>query len=206
MQDDTGGSPSAIYRRKCAQALQHLQGIVDGMMSDGRLDPREVQFLNAWLTAHPEATADWPGSLLHRKVRQILADGLISSAELHYLHEALSHLASTVFDDTPHALPEIAPLPIEDAATVNVREAGICLAGAFLFGTRASCERLVVCAGGILCDRVSTKVDHLVVGTRASPAWRSQPYREDIEEAVALRRLGHRISIISERRFLESLR
>jgi hypothetical protein len=196
---------AAIYQRKCAQALEHLQGIVDGMMSDGRLDPREVQFLNDWLSSHPEATADWPGSLLHRRVRQILADGLISSAELRYLHEALSHLGSTVFEEPGSAAPAVVPLPVEDSVAVDARNARICLAGAFLFGTRAACERLIVSAGATPCDRVSTKVHYLVIGTRASPAWTAEPYGEDIEEAVALRGLGHRIAIISERRLLESL-
>lgn len=206
--DDTTISPAAaaaIYRRKCAQALEHLQGIVDGMMSDGRLDPREVRFLNDWLSAHPEATADWPGSLLQRKVRQTLADGQISSAELRYLHEALSHLASTVFEDPTSAAPLAVPLPVADTAGVDIRNVHVCLAGPFLFGTRAACERLIVSAGATLSERVSTKVDYLVVGSRVSPAWSNEPYGEDIEEAVALQRLGHRIAIISERRLLESL-
>jgi hypothetical protein len=209
MGDHAGRSSLAaadIYRSKCGEALQHLQGIIDGVMSDGRLEPREVQFLDTWLKSHPEATADWPGSVLHRKVRQILADGLTSPSELGYLHEALSHLASTVFDEAPGTQPEAAHLPIDDTVAVNVRESRICLAGAFLFGTRAACERLIVSAGGVVCDRVSTMVDCLVIGTRASASWSSQPCRADIEEAVALRHLGHHIAIISERRLLESLR
>jgi NAD-dependent DNA ligase len=124
---------------------------------------------------------------------------------LSYLHEALTHLASTVFDDFDSVAPEVIPLPIEDAITVNLRDARICLAGTFLFGTRAACERLILSAGATLSDRVNTKVDYLVIGTRTSPAWMSQPYGEDIQEAVALRRLGHTIAIISERRLLESL-
>ena len=208
MNDHTLGSPAAaaaIYKRKCAQAVEHLQGIVDGMMSDGHLDPREVVFLNRWLTSHPETTADWPGSLLHRKVRQILADGLISGAEQRYLHEALTHLASTVFDEFGSTAPEVVPLPVEDAVTADIRDARICLAGTFLFGTRAACERLILSAGATLSERVNTKVHYLVIGTRVAPAWTSQPYGEDIQEAVALQRLGHGIAIISERRLLESL-
>jgi hypothetical protein len=201
----SAASAAAIYRRKCAQALEHLQGIVDGMMSDGRLDPKEVHFLNSWLTSHPEATADWPGSLLHRKVRQILADGLISGAEQRYLHEALSHLASTVFDDADQPTPQVTPLPIDDSAAVDIRGAQVCLAGAFLFGTRAACERLVLSAGATLAERVSTKSRYLVIGMRGAPSWPSAPYGEDIQEAIALRSLGHPIAIVSERRLLESL-
>lgn len=209
MEDRIGGSPAAaaeVYRRKCAQALQHLQGIVDGMVSDGRLDPREVQFLNAWLASHPEVTAEWPGSVLQRKVRQIVADGVISNGELRYLHEQLSHLASTVLEDSFRTVPRAAAtLPIDDSAAVDVRQARVCLAGSFLYGTRAACEQLIAAAGGIPCERVSTKVDYLVIGTRAAPAWNGEPQRDDVDEAVALRSLGHRIAIISERRLLESL-
>jgi hypothetical protein len=207
MNDHTSAAAAAAaYKGKCAQALDHLQGIVDGMMSDGRLEPREVQFLNTWLTSHPEATADWPGSLLHRKVRQILADGVMSGAEQRCLHEALRHLASTVFDDVDAAPPaETAPVPVDDGAAVDVRGARVCLAGNFLFGTRVACERLVVSAGATLSPRVNTQVQYLVIGTRVSPGWASELGGEDIREAIALRRLGHPIAIVSERRLLESL-
>ena len=193
-----------IYRSRCAEALRHLQGIIDGVMSDGRLEPQEVQFLNRWLKSHPEATAEWPGSVLQRKVRQILADGQVSTSELRYLQEALSHLASTVFEDSPVSRPDGGPLPIDDTAAVSVRGSRICLAGPFLFGTREACERLVASAGGVLCDRVSTKVDCVVIGARTSSSG-AQPWRDDIDEALALRQLGHRIAIVSERRMLEGL-
>lgn len=209
MEDTTiGGAAAAAasYRQKCAQALQHLQGIVDGMMSDGRLDPREVVFLNRWLASHPEATADWPGSLLQRKVRQILADGVISAAEQQYLHEALTHLASTLFDDSGRITAGALPVPVEDLpAPLELRRARIYLAGPFLFGTRAACERLVAGAGATLCDRVSTQVQCLVVGARVPPAWSAEPYGHEIQEALALRELGHPLAIVSERRLLEAL-
>jgi len=201
-------SAAAIYRGKCAQALQHLQGIVDGMMSDGRLDPREVVFLNQWLDAHPEATADWPGSVLQRKVRQILADGVISAAEQKYLHEALSHLASTLFDEPgPAGMPRTAtPLPLDATALPELGGLRVFLAGPFLFGTRAACERLVAAAGATACERVSTRVQCLVVGARVQPAtWRADPWGDDLQEALALRDLGHPIAIVSERRLLERL-
>lgn len=203
-----GGAAAAAasYRQKCAQALQHLQGIVDGMMSDGRLDPREVVFLNAWLASHPEATAEWPGSLLQRKVRRILADGVISAAEQQYLHEALTHLASTLFDDSGRITAGALPVPVEDLPVpLELRRARIFLAGPFLFGTRAACERLVSGAGATLCERVSTQVQCLVVGARVPPAWSAEPYGHEIQEALALRELGHPIAIVSERRLLEAL-
>ena len=205
-QPQGAAAAAAAYRHKCAQALEHLQGIVDGMVSDGRLDPREVQFLNRWLDAHPEATADWPGSLLQRRVRLILADGVISADEQRRLLESLKHLASTLFDDgETRAMRTGSPLPVEDGAAVDVRGSRVCLAGHFLFGDRPACERLLRDAGAELCARVSTKVNFLVIGARTSTAWPSQPGADDIHEAIALRRLGHPIAIVSERRLLDSL-
>jgi hypothetical protein len=82
----------------------------------------------------------------------------------------------------------------------------IFLAGPFLFGTRAACERLVTAAGAIPCERVSTRVQCLAVGGRVQPAtWRADPWGEDIQEALALRDLGHPIAIVGERQLLEAL-
>jgi NAD-dependent DNA ligase len=201
-------SPAAAadtYRRKCADSLQHLQGIVDGMICDGRMEPREIEFLSVWLTSHPEATSDWPGSVLHRKVRQIVADGLITGAEQRYLYEVLTHMASSHVAEAAATPPDMPPLPLDDKVDVALRGARVALAGSFLFGTRAACERLVASAGATLSERVSTKVDYLVIGARIAPSWTAHPEGAEIHEAVALQRLGHPIAIISERRLLDAL-
>jgi NAD-dependent DNA ligase len=199
---DTRAIQRSIYNRQCARALEHLMGIVTGIVADDLLVDKEVQFLSTWLSAHPEATTDFPGSLIHRKVRDILVDGVITAAEREHLLDVLQHVSGVMFSDTGSADPDPLGLPINDAVTVTLPNAGICLTGQFLFGTRAACERLSLKAGATPLDSVTRKVDYLIIGTRVSPAWVGTSYGRKIQRAVELQEQGHPIEIISERRWI----
>jgi hypothetical protein len=61
-------------------------------------------------------------------------------------------------------------------------------------------------AGATPCARIGTRVQCLVIGGRVPPAtWRADPWGEEIQEAIALRDLGHPIAIVGERQLLERL-
>jgi hypothetical protein len=179
---------AAVEKRAITKAIEHLTGILDGITADGRLDPRVVQFLSTWLSAHPEAAQAWPGNIVNRKVREVLSDGLITTEELTHLMGVLTELGATQFASTGSASPEVNALPIQDAVTVTMRDAGLALA-----------------AGAMPVDSVSKKVDYLVVGTRVSGAWAHTSFGRKIQRAVELQEQGHAIEIISERRWFDSL-
>jgi NAD-dependent DNA ligase len=195
----------SIYQRVCTRALEHLMGILDGIVSDGRIEDSEVKFLSTWLSANPEAIQRWPGTLIERKVREILADGIITAAEKDHIMKVLQNLGATMFMETGSASNEVISLPINDIVTVTMRDAGVCLTGDFIFGTRAACERLALRAGAMPMDNVSKNVDYLVIGTMTAPGWSHGSYGRKIQRAVELQEQGHAIEIISERRWLEAV-
>jgi NAD-dependent DNA ligase len=195
----------ALARRRAAKACEHLTGIVTGVVADQQLADLEIQFLSMWLTENQEATAAWPGSVIHRKVREVLADGVITEEERAHLLDVLRSLASSDFSLTGSAAAEVAALPINDDVTVALRHAGVCHTGEFLFGTRAACERATLSAGGMPLDSVTRRTDLLVIGTRVSSNWASTSFGRKIQKAAELQEAGHAIEIVSERRWLEAL-
>jgi NAD-dependent DNA ligase len=192
-------------KHRTNRAIEHLIGIVTGMVADGALNDLEITMLNTWLAAHPEATTDFPGSVISRAVTDTLADGVITEAERTYLLKMLTDLASTDFSATGSVSPETAALPIEDGVTIDLRNSMVCFTGEFLYGTRAACERLVLKAGAMCADNVSKKVDILVIGTRVAPDWAHTTFGRKIQRAVELQEEGHAIEIISEKRMLEAI-
>ncbi len=193
----------AVDTHRTNRAIEHLMGMVTGMIADAELNDKEVMLLRTWLSAHPEATAEFPGSVIARKINEVLEDGIITDAERLHLLEVLTQLASTNFSATGSATPEVSTLPIEDCVTVDFKNSMVCFTGDFLYGTRAACERLVLKVGAMCADNVSKKVDILVIGTRVSPDWAHTSFGRKIQRAVELQEQGHAIEIISEKRMLE---
>jgi len=195
----------ALQTRRVNKAVEHLMGMVAGMVADASLHDLEINMLSTWISANPDVVTSWPGFVVARKLREVLEDGQITAAERAHLLKVLTELVGSDFSLTGSASPEISALPIDDAVTVDLRNLGVCHTGEFIFGTRASCERLTLKAGGMPLDAVTKSVDVLVIGTRLSPNWAHTSFGRKIQRAAKLQDEGHPIEIISERRWIEAV-
>lgn len=197
---------AAVTRnRQITRAAQLLDGLVLGMIADGEINDREIQMLSTWLTEHAEVAQAWPGSAIATHVRAVLADGVITAEERSSLLAALQSLTNSDFAETGAVAPEVAGLPYDEVCQILVQDAGLCLTGEFLYGTRASCEKLTEKAGGRVLGNVSKKVRYLVVGTHVSPNWLHESYGRKIQAAMELQATGHPIAVVSERRWMDSM-
>lgn len=203
---DDPGAAIAIKRRSQNRAIELLLGIVTGMIADETLHDKEIQFLRSWLQEHPDVAAVWPGSIVAATIRDTLSDGIITEPERAHLLKVLQSLSVNDFSITGSAASEVLQLPIDDTAAINVQDRHVCHTGEFLYGTRAKCEQLTVSAGGTPTGTVTKKVSYLVVGTNVSPSWAHSSFGRKIEQAIALQQAGHHIAIVSEQRWLNSLK
>lgn len=194
---------SSTEASKPHEAVEQLIGIVNGLVADDDLHDLEIEFLQVWLAEHQDVARMWPGSAIGRAVDTVLADGHVSEDERAYLLATLKELSSTDFAVTDAAGAEAIAIPTDDAIQLTLRDSVVCLAGDFLHGTRAACERLLEQAGAWPVRAVSKNVHYLVVGAKVSPNWLQTPCGRDIQDAVALQQAGHRIAIVSERRWIE---
>jgi NAD-dependent DNA ligase len=187
------------------KAVEHMIGLVTGIIADRSLHDLEIKLLQTWLTENSVVTRTWPGFVVARKVEETLADGVITEAERAHMLDVLSGLAANDFGITGSSSAEVAELPINDVVTVTLKNAGVCHTGEFLFGTRAACERITLKAGGMPLDSVTRQTDLLVIGTRVSPNWAHTSFGRKIQKAAELQERGHPIEIISERRWIDAM-
>jgi NAD-dependent DNA ligase len=199
------GIEKSLARHRTNVAMEHLLGMVQGMLADGNLHDMEIRLLSTWLDANDEVVQMWPASVVAQRIRAAIQDGHIDEAERTHLTQTLGDLLANNFAETGSATAEPTRLPVTDEIHVEVRDAGFCLTGEFSYGTRNACANLTERAGGIAFDNVSKKSRYLVIGSRVSPDWAHTSYGRKIERAVEMQTEGHAIFIISEKRWLEAL-
>lgn len=195
----------AIEKQEATRQIQQLIGMIGGIMADAHLNDAEIIYLRHWLVENERLSSVWPASVLHQKLNEVLADGVIDESERKHLTQLLEALIGSNFQETGTSTPTPTKLPIDDCVTVEIVNSGVCHTGEFLYGTRAACERLTLKAGGMPVDNVTRRCDILVVGTMVSPSWSNTSFGRKIEAAVKLQAGGHPIEIISERRWLEAI-
>ena len=80
-----------------------------------------------------------------------------------------------------------------------------CFTGAFSNYTRNAATRFVEERNGLIAKSVSGKVDYLVIGSEGNPAWAYACYGRKVEQAVQMRKEGHKITLVHENDFLDAL-
>ena len=203
-----GNNQAAIARiahHQLTKSIQTLIGIVTGMTADNHLNDQEIHFLNIWLSEYPEVANNWPGYLIANRIRESLKDGIITESERTDILETLAQLINTSFTATGAAAPDSTALPIEDDPSIYFRNMTYCFTGRFIYGTRASCERIVLSLGAMPVDRVSKKLNYLVIGTLIEPSWAHNTFGNKIHNAVRHRDSGSEICIISEKQWTSAL-
>lgn len=193
------GAMGATVQRLQARSLHALMGILNGICCDGEINSTEVAFLSTWLREHDEARATWPGSVVHRLVSEVLADGVITQIERDHLQKQLSALVSTDFVNTGTVMPEPLLALVDDDPHVIHAGREFVFTGDFLFGTRAHCERAGRARGAEVADRVTKRTSYLVIGSMGSPLWLEGNFGTKIRQAAKMAESGeHEIAMIRE--------
>jgi hypothetical protein len=68
---------AAIVRK----SLNNLMGIVNGLVCDNQLPDTEIHYLATWLEQNREIADEYPANIVFRRVREVLADGVITDEE-----------------------------------------------------------------------------------------------------------------------------
>ncbi len=206
--NDTAHKPSAeqsLRRHRINKSIEHLLGMVNGILADGHLHDKEILMLSTWLSANEEACTTWPMTVIARVVRETLQDGVITEAERENLQKTLNDLICNDFAETGSTDAAPTTLPIDHHAKINTEGRVLCLTGDFSYGTRAHCARLIEKLGGTVSENVSKKVHYLVVGSRSSNQWLHTSFGTKIIKAVECRDQGHAIYIVTEQQWLDAV-
>jgi NAD-dependent DNA ligase len=189
---------ACLDRRELVKAAQVLNGICAGIAADNTINDQEIQYLKIWLRDHREVAETWPGYVLADRIRAVLADGVITQDERDDILKTLKQLSGNRFTETGAAKTDGPMLPLDDDPSIYFRNMTFCFTGGFIYGTRADCERIVLSLGSMPVDRVSKKLNYLIIGTFVEPSWVNTSYGRKIETAARHRDNGVEICIASE--------
>ncbi len=81
-------------------ALNVLQGIIQGILADDVLSDDEINSLDSWLKKHSKLYIVWPASELIEQLKCIYEDGLIDEKERADLMAMLTKIISMLFDES----------------------------------------------------------------------------------------------------------
>jgi len=196
---------AAIASRRATRSIQVLNGIVTGILADGKLEDTEILMLRTWLDENRDVASFWPGSAIAEELDEVLQDGVIDDAERARLMETLKQVCNTDFATTGSVSAEVSAIPFDEDVVVDVRDRVVCLTGEFTYGSRKVCEQFIIGTGGHTANTISAKVDYLIVGSKVSPHWVTESYGRKIMKAVELRNQGHRIAIVPESKWQADL-
>jgi NAD-dependent DNA ligase len=195
----------ATESRLLTRSCEALLGLCQGLLADHVLNESELHFLALWLRDHPDIADVWPGTVIVDRIRDILADGIVTEEELKQLKEVLTSLLGGTWEQTGAATGLSTELPIQDDTPVILVDRRFCFSGRFIFGTRSACESFVIARGGIINKTITKDLDFLVIGTFISPDWLNTSFGRKIEKAVGYQQEGCKVRIVSEKRWSESI-
>jgi NAD-dependent DNA ligase len=154
----------AAYINEQKRCLGALLGITQGLLCDRVLSDQEIHFLDDWLKQNDEICVEWPGDILHQRVKEVLADGIITEGERAYLVEELKKLIGGN-DETLAAARHVTELAFDDVAAVKFPGMSFCLTGDFVYGPRDLCTTEIQKLGGMVLGNVTKRLHYLVIGT-----------------------------------------
>ena len=201
MKCDDHGQPVNLgfnWHNNLRKKLSTLCGICMGMLADGQLSDQEVLYLDTWLKDNADFAMDWPGNILHERLRCVLDDGVITPRGREHLFQTLENLIGGTLEETGAAGGMATRLPIEQVDSLEFQDRCFCFTGKFIYGSRSKCMAEVESRGGVAIDRVTLDLDYLVIGTLASRDWVHTSHGRKIEKALEYKKKGNRMTILGE--------
>lgn len=180
-------------RRSCGALL----GITQGLLADGQLHDKEVEFLRDWLTNNEVASGCWPGDVICSQVKEVLADGIITAAEREHLAYTLQMLVGGTLTELAEST-HVSQLPIDPVDVIDFGDKQFCLTGEFVFGPRSICAAAIERRGGTITNGITKKLNYVVIGGLGSPEWKHGSFGTKIEKAMQYKREGVPMLIVHE--------
>lgn len=179
------------------QSLGELLGLAKGMLADQELSDSEIRFLHDWLEKRYHMTSSFPGNVIHKRIKEVLEDGVVTEEERSHLVETLKTLVEDRLEDLADQV-DLTELWFDEVGLIDFDNARFCLTGNFVYGPKDVCESAIEQRGGVVDSSVGNDLRYLVVGGLGVDEWRSGGLGTEIEKAMRLRAKDKSVKIIPE--------
>lgn len=173
---------SKIYSESTL-SLQVLNGILDGIVCNQKVNQKEIDSLNIWLKQNDYLKDVYPYDKVLLEVNKVLEDGILTEEESNYIFDIFNEIVNPDFNND------------ED---IEFDGKTFCLTGEFKCATKQEISKKLQELGGIEKTGVSSKLDYLIVGGIGSDAWKFGKIGGKQAKAQELNEKGADIKIIDE--------
>jgi NAD-dependent DNA ligase len=179
------------------QSLGELLGLARGLLADQELTDGEIKFLHDWLEDRYQMTSSFPGNVIHKRIKEVLEDGIVTEEERSHLVNTLTMLVEDRLEDLAEQV-DLTELWFDEVGLIEFHDSKFCLTGNFIYGPQEICESAIEERGGVVNQSVGQEVQYLVVGGLGVDEWRSGGLGVEIEKAMRLRAKDSSVKIIPE--------
>ena len=173
---------SKIYSESTL-SLQILNGILDGIVCDQKVNQKEIENLNAWLKQNDYLKDVYPYDKVLLEVSKVLEDRILTEEESNYILGIFNEILHPEFNNDENK--------DFDGKT-------FCLTGEFKNATKQEISKKLQDLGGIEKTGVSSKLNYLIVGGVGSESWKFGKIGGKQAKAQELNEKGANIKIIDE--------
>jgi NAD-dependent DNA ligase len=200
------------YYSMVTSDLQILQGILHGILADGRITKAELEGLRNWLADSEHLATNYPYDEIYSLVLSVLEDGIVSQEEEIILKEYFA-----IFCEIPVSklLTGQELLELKQSTSINgicatdpniiFKNNLFCFTGKSSKSTRNDIAKIIESANGTYKDTVTSNTNYLIVGDDGNPCWAFACYGRKVEKAITLRKNGNNIILVHEVDFWDSL-
>ncbi len=189
--------------RLASRQLDELIGMTRGIAADGQINASEAEFLQKWLVANYDLSAQPLVHVLYERVRSVLQDGVLTEEEGRDLLSTLDTFSRRDFEIGEDLKPSNLPL-CDPAPNLTFEAMRYCFTGTFQYGQRKHCEEAVVARGGF-CGPIAKKTNVLVIGAYVTDSWKHSSFGNKILQACEWRQSDVPIAIVCEEHWVRHL-
>lgn len=200
------------YYDTITSSLQFLQGMIHGILSDGEISDEEIYSLKEWIVENEYLTGCYPFDEIESLILTVISDGEISEDERNILKAFLSNFVDLTISYNLNQ-PEIDTLKQKYSISgicavcqeIEFENNTFCFTGESIRAKRSDIADIIESHGGHFKSGVTNKTRYLIVGNKGNPCWAFSCYGRKIEEAVARRKKGQKLTIVNEVDFWDIL-
>lgn len=190
------------YFRAATNEMQRLQGLLAGILADGKITKSELEGLIAWMQEHDKLKGCWPFDEVESLITSVLRDGVVDTSEQELLKQFFSEFINTETHKSVsvNKVEEIIPLSgvCSLCPEIEFSSKVFCFTGKFKKAPRKKLATVTESLGGVFTNSISKDVHYLVIGSDGNESWAFSCYGRKVEEAIQYRKKGHNILLVHE--------
>lgn len=155
--------------------LIRLTGIIEGIICDGSIEKKEIEYLQKWLNDHSNLKGNYQYDVA---LQALSGDKDITST--------LASIVDPIENNT------------ETVSEINLSGKIVCITGEFESGTRNEIEQRLSDLGAEISPSVVKMLDYLIVGGQGSTSWSCGNYGTKVKKALEMQEKGRKVKIIRE--------